>query len=149
MPRRARKLSESGYMHLIVRGIGRQIMFEEAADYQRLLSSLERFCGETEAKICAYPDGNHVHLLVCAPKGYTPLMMKKLGVSYSQYFKRQYYRSGHLLQDRYKSEAIENNTYLLVVFRYNLNNPRKAGICEARNYPESTGTVLIDSFSCF
>ena len=48
MPRQARILSESGYMHLIVRGIGRQIMFEEASDYQRFLSSLDRFCGETE-----------------------------------------------------------------------------------------------------
>ena len=82
--------------------------------------------------------GNLVHLLVCDPKGHTPLMMKKLGVSYSQYFNRKYDRSGHLLQDRYKSEAIENNTYILVVFRYILNNPRKVGICEARNYPWSS-----------
>ena len=139
MPRQASKHSESGYMHLIVQGIGRQIMFEEAADYQRFLSSLERFCGETEVKICAYClMENHVHLLVCDPKGHTPLMMKKLGVSFSQYFNRKYDRSGHLLQDRYKSEAIENNTYLLVVFRYILNNPRKAGICEAQNYPWSS-----------
>ena len=87
LPRQARKLSESGYMHLIVQGIGRQIMFEEAADYQRFLSSLERFCGETEVKkLCLLPGGNHVHLLVCDPKGHTPLMMKKLGVSYSQCF---------------------------------------------------------------
>ena len=33
MPRQARKLSEFGYMHLIIRGIGKQIMFEEEADY--------------------------------------------------------------------------------------------------------------------
>ena len=66
------------------------------------------------------------------------MMMKKPGVSYSQYFNRKYDRSGHLLQDLYKSEAIENNTYLLLVFRYILNNPRKAGICEARNNPWSS-----------
>ena len=126
-------------MHLIVRGIGRQILFEETADYQRFLSLLERFCRETEVKICAYClMENHVHLLVCDPKGHTPLMMKMLGESYSKYFNRKYDRSGHLLQDRYKSEAIGNNTYLLVVFRYILNNPRKAGICEARNYPWSS-----------
>ena len=94
-------------------------MFEEAADYQRFLSSLERICGETEVKICTYClMENHVHLLVCDPKGHTPLMRQKLGVSYSQYFNRKYDRSGYLLQDRYKSEAIENNTYLLLVFRY-------------------------------
>ena len=33
MPRQARKLSESGYMHLIVQGIGSQIMFQAEADY--------------------------------------------------------------------------------------------------------------------
>ena len=64
--------------------------------------------------------------------------MKKPGVSYSQYFNLKYDRSEHLLQDRYKSEAIENNAYLLVVFRYILNNPRTAGTCEARNYPWSS-----------
>ena len=48
MPRQARKLSEFGYMHLIIRGIGKQIMFEEEADYERFLSVLERVCGETE-----------------------------------------------------------------------------------------------------
>ena len=111
-------------------------MFGEAADYQRFLSSLERFCGETEVKICAYClMENHVHLLVCDPESHTPLIMKKPGVNYSQNFNLKYDRSGHLLQDRYKSEAIENNAYLLVVFRYILNNPRMAGICEARNYP--------------
>ena len=114
-------------------------MFEAAGDYQRFLSLLKRFCRETEVKICAYClMGNLVHLLVRDPKGHTPLLMKKPGVSYSQYFNRKYYRSGHLLQDRYKSEAIENSTYMLVVFRYILNNPRKAGICEARNYPWSS-----------
>ena len=43
-------------------------MFGEAADYQLFLSSLERFCGETEVKICVYClMENHVHLLVCDP----------------------------------------------------------------------------------
>ena len=54
MPRQARKLSEFGYMHLIIRGIGKQIMFEEEADYERFLSVLERVCGETEVRLCAY-----------------------------------------------------------------------------------------------
>ena len=114
-------------------------MFGEAADYQLFLSSLERFRGETEVKICSYClMENHVHLLVCDPEGHTSLIMKKPDVSYSQYFNLKYDRSGHLLQDRYKREAIENNAYLLVVFRYILNNPRMAGICEARNYPWSS-----------
>lgn len=136
MPRQARTLGESGYMHLIVRGIGKQIMFEEAADYRKFLALLERFCKETEVKPCAYClMDNHVHLLVCDPNGNTPLLMKKLGVSYALYFNRKYDRSGHLLQDRYLSETVDSDAYLLMVFRYILNNPGKAGICDARNYP--------------
>ena len=60
--------------------------------------------------------------------------MKKLGVSYALYFNRKYERCGHLLQDRYLSEPVEDDAYLLTVFRYILDNPRKAGICSARDY---------------
>ena len=78
---------------------------------------------------------NHVHLLVNDQKKSTPLFMKKLGISYAQYFNRKYRRNGHLLQDRYLSEPVEDDAYLLTVFRYILNNPKKAGICDARSYP--------------
>ena len=54
MPRQARRLSESGYLHLIMRGIGRQAIFEEREDYLRFLSTLVRFCEETEIKVIAW-----------------------------------------------------------------------------------------------
>jgi hypothetical protein len=52
-------------------------------------------------------------------------------VSYSQYFNRKYKRQGHLFQDRYLSEPIDDERYLLTVFRYILNNPQKVGISAA------------------
>ena len=65
MARRARSMSESGYMHIVVRGIGKQILFEDKQDFKHFLNRLERFCLETEVKICAYClMDNHVHLLV-------------------------------------------------------------------------------------
>ena len=139
MPRQARQLSDSGYMHLILRGIGKQILFEDDEDRIFYLSALRRFCRETEVSLCAYClMENHVHLLVFDPKGNTPLMMKKLGVSYAGHFNRKYERSGHLFQDRYLSEPIEDDGYLLAVFRYILNNPQKAGICPAAEYEWSS-----------
>ncbi len=139
MPRQARRLSESGYLHLIVRGIGRQAIFEEREDYLRYLSTLERFCLETGVKVLAWClMENHAHLLVRDECGQTPLLMKKLGVSYSHYFNKKYKRCGHLFQDRYMSEAVEDEAYLLTVFRYILNNPKKAGICEAQAYEWSS-----------
>ena len=139
MPRQARTKSESGYFHLIVRGIGKQILFEERGDYLFFLNRLERYCLEQDVGVCAYClMENHVHLLVHDGKDHVSLLMKKLGVSYSQYYNRRYKRQGHLFQDRYLSEAVENESYLLMVFRYILNNPWNAGICPAADYEWSS-----------
>ena len=132
MPRQPRRASGSGYLHLIVRGIGRQALFEERVDYQFYLSILRRYARETGVAVCAYClMENHVHLLARDAEGRTPQLMKKLGVSYSAYFNKKYDRCGHLFQGRYLSEAIEDDAYLLTAFRYILNNPAKAGICPA------------------
>ena len=142
MARQARIQSRSGYSHIVIRGIGKQILFEDESDYRRFLSTLERFCLETEVRVCAYClMDNHVHLLLRDPKNGISLLMKKLGVSYSGYFNRKYERSGHLLQDRYLSENVEDDNYFLTVFRYILKNPQKAGICKASEYPWSSYTL--------
>ena len=139
MPRQPRQLSDSGYQHLILRGIGKQVLFEDREDRLYFLSRLQHYCVETGVSVLAYClMENHVHLLVCDKKQQTPLLMKKLGVSYSGYFNRKYERSGHLFQDRYRSEAIEDERGLLTVFRYILNNPQKAGLGKASAYEWSS-----------
>ncbi len=139
MSRMARTRSVSGYMHVIVRGIGRQILFEETKDYEHYLERLERYCLETDVKVCSYClMENHVHILLHGESSSIVLLMKKLGVSYSGYYNRKYDRTGHLFQDRYRSEPIEEERYLLTVFRYILQNPRRAAICSASDYPWSS-----------
>ncbi len=139
MPRQPRQFGNSGYMHLIVRGIGKQILFENQDDYSFFLAILRRFSTETSVSILAYClMENHVHLLVHDEQHHSPLLMKKIGVSYSRYFNRKYKRSGHLLQDRYRSEPIETDGSLIRVFRYILNNPEGAGLCPASSYPWSS-----------
>lgn len=139
MPRKARRKSISGYMHVIVRGIGKQVLFEVNSDYVFYLKRLEKYCLETEVRICAYClMENHVHLLVRGEPDSIALLMKKIGVCYSGYFNRKYSRVGHLFQDRYLSEPVESERYLLNVFRYILRNPEKAGICKAPQYKWSS-----------
>ena len=49
----------------------------------------------------------------------------------------KYQRSGHLFQDRFKSEPVEDDNYFLTVLRYIHQNPVKAGVCnkaEIYNY---------------
>ena len=139
MPRQARQSSASEYQHIIVRGIGKQVLFEDRKDYLYFLSKQKDYCAETQVKVCSYClMENHVHLLLLDEVGKTALLMKKLGVSYSYYFNHKYERVGHLFQDRYMSEAILDDAYLLTVFRYILNNPVKAGICPAEAYEWSS-----------
>ena len=79
MPRQARRMSSTGYMHIIIRGIGRQLLFEEDSDYQYYLTMLEKYSMETGVRICAYClMENHVHLLVHGEKEQIVLFMKKV-----------------------------------------------------------------------
>lgn len=137
MPRQARSAGE--YLHLIVRGIGKQILFEDNSDREKYIAYLCKYAEETEVSILAYClMENHVHLLVRDAKGSVPVFMKKMGVSFAQYYNRKYDRTGHLFQDRYRSENITDDGYLLSVYRYILNNPAKAGICDVAAYPWSS-----------
>ena len=127
------------YLHIIVRGIGKQILFEESSDNKQYLYYLKKYAEQESVSILAYClMDNHVHILVRDTRSAISGFMKKIGVSYAQYYNRKYERTGHLFQDRYKSENITDDAYLLSTFRYILNNPAKAGICEAAEYPWSS-----------
>ena len=135
MARQARNNTCGCYLHVIVRGIGKQLLFEEPQDYRYFLWLLEKYSKDTFVDVCAYClMENHVHLLVYDSEGKIPLFMKKLGVSYSYYFNKKYERTGHLFQDRYQSERIDNDEYLFTAFRYILKNPQAAGISPASQY---------------
>ena len=131
MPRGARKQSESNIYHVMLRGINRQNIFEEAEDYGkmlRLLRDYQRVCGYSLYAYCLM--SNHMHLLL--QPGDEPLekIFRRLGASYVYWFNAKYGRSGHLFQDRYKSEPVKNDGYFLTVIRYIHMNPVKAGQCQ-------------------
>ena len=139
MPRKPRQASSSGFFHIIIRGIGKQILFEDKSDYLFFLSLLSKNATEDFVTVCAYClMENHVHLLLLDQKHLLSIFMKKIGISYALYYNRKYQRTGHLFQDRFKSEPIESDASLLTVFRYILKNPEKAGICPANSYSWSS-----------
>ena len=111
MPRRARTISNSGYYHVVMRGIGKQILFEERADYLRFLETLERYLSEEPFDVLAYClMENHVHLLLHTQSGLERIM-KRIAGSYAYYFNNKYERSGHLFQDRFSSEPIDSDSF--------------------------------------
>ncbi len=129
MPRIARKKSETGIYHIMIRGINRQNIFEDEEDKQRLLTTLERYKNEQICEIYGYCFmDNHIHLIIKETGETIASIIKKISGSYVHWYNNKYDRYGHLFQERYKSEVVENDGYLLRVLRYIHQNPLKAGL---------------------
>jgi len=140
MPRTARKISETGIYHVVIRGIGRQLLFEEADDYEQFLAILVSVKALSEYRLFAYClMSNHVHLLV--KEGAEPLgqVFRRIGSRYASWLNWKYDRSDHLFQDRFLSEPVESDAYFITVLSYIHQNPVKAGLCKkAKDYKWSS-----------
>jgi len=135
MPRQPRKISGTGIYHVMLRGVNRQRIFEEPADYERFLLHLLQVKRNSEFKLFAYClMSNHVHLLLKENEVPLAQIFKRLGARYASWFNKKYDRCGHLFQGRFRSEPVESDAYLITVLAYIYQNPVKAGLC---NSPEN------------
>lgn len=129
MPRYARKKSESGIFHVMLRGINKQTIFEDDEDRERFVETIERYKTISSYEVYGYClMSNHIHLLLKEAEETISAVIKRISSSYVFWYNRKYGRCGHLFQERYKSEIVENEAYLLTVLRYIHQNPVKAGL---------------------
>lgn len=146
MPRQSRKKSKSGIYHIVLRGINRQQIFEDAEDRARFLETLANYknlCGYTLYAYCLM--GNHIHLLIKEGAEDLTLIFKRIAGSFVYWYNWKYHRCGHLFQDRFKSEPVEDDSYFLTVLRYIHQNPVKAKLCKsAEEYPYSSMREYIE-----
>jgi REP element-mobilizing transposase RayT len=127
MSRKARERSNSGIYHTILRGINRQSIFEDDDDRQKLIETLSRYKEVSDYRIFAYcVMDNHVHVLLQEVKEPIGMIIKRISSSYVFWYNSKHKRCGHLFQERFKSEAVETDSYLLTVLRYIHQNPVKA-----------------------
>ena len=130
MPRQARKQSSSGIYHIMLRGTNRQTLFYNDKDCRTFIKYLKAIKAESPFILYAYClMKNHVHLLIRESETPLETIMKRIGIKYARYFNSRYKRCGHVFQDRFKSENVEDERYFQTVYRYILRNPAKAGIC--------------------
>jgi len=119
----------------MLRGINKQSIFEDEEDKQRLFKTLKRFKTVSNYELYGYCFmDNHVHILIKEITELISLAVKRISGSYVYWFNWKYERCGHLLQERFKSEAVENDAYFLTVLRYIHQNPVRAGL--AKNISE-------------
>jgi len=140
MARQARKISPTGYYHVLLRGNNREKIFihkDLKSYFMELLISVKK---EFHVEIAAYCImDNHIHIVISGKINDLSEAMKRINIKYAVKFNKEANRIGHVFQDRYKSEAISNDTYLLQVIRYVHNNPVKAKIVKSpEKYPWSS-----------
>jgi len=130
MGRQARKMSTTGYYHVVFRGINRQHLFEEESDFLYFIESLKQLKAEMLFELHAYClMSNHVHLLMREKQiGDISVIMKRVLTKYVMYFNRKYERSGALIASRYKSVPVEIDEYFVPLMCYIHQNPIRAGI---------------------
>jgi len=113
-----------------MRGINRQNIFENKEDYCYFMNCIKRVKEEYELKVLGYClMSNHTHIVVGVGAEPIGVSFKRIGVRYASWYNRKNNRQGPLFQDRFWSEPIEDDNYLLSVIRYIHQNPIKAGIC--------------------
>lgn len=105
------------------------MIFHDDEDNMKFLDVIQKYKMKSAMNVYAWClMSNHVHLLLKEGEEDLSITMKRIGVSFAFYYNWKYRTSGHLFQDRFKSENVENVSYFLTVVRYIHQNPLKAGI---------------------
>lgn len=116
----------------MLRGVNRQTIFEEEEDRIIFLEILKKYKNISKYQLYSYClMDNHVHLLLKELEEPLSVTIKRISSSYVYWYNHKYNRSGHLYQERYKSEPVENDAYFLTVLRYIHQNPLKAGLANS------------------
>lgn len=88
---------------------------------------------------------NYVHILLKTDKEEIGDIVRRIAVGYAQYHNIKNGRTGHLFQNRFKSEPVENDKYFLTFLRYIHQNPVKAGLVKyIEDYKWSSYNEYID-----
>lgn len=134
MARQARVISKTGYYHIIMRGNNKTLIFEHDSDKAYFMKCLNRVVQEESLHLLAWClMDNHVHLLVKVEPEDLATVFKRINVKYAMWYHLQHSTVGHVFQDRFISEPIESDAYLLMVTRYVHNNPVKAKMVKKAN----------------
>ena len=145
MPRARRIVPENAALHVISRGNNGNIVFHGDNDKLRYCALLRELKEENEIDIFHYCLMNtHIHIILnLNPDSTLSRFMKQLNLAYFHYYRKKYGYFGHFWQDRFKSNIIDQDSYLLQCGKYIELNPVRAGMV---SYP---GEYLFSSYNYY
>ena len=135
----------------MLRGNERKNIFLDDKDKLRFMETVfEKEQGERFYMHAFCLMNNHVHLMLSEGNEDIGTAMKRITVSYVSYFNKKNKRVGHLFQDRFRSEVVEQDSYVLSLARYIHQNPVKAGMAaRAADYKWSSYNCYLDKGNYF
>lgn len=147
MSRQARVQSPTSYYHIMLRGNNREDIFSKDEQKRLFLDCLKKQEEEQLIEVAAYClMDNHVHIVIKAELDDLAKAIKGINIKYAMNFNLQQNRIGHVFQDRYRSELVTDDKYLLQVIRYVHNNPVKAKMVKSfEDYLWSSFTEYINT----
>jgi putative transposase len=130
MPRAPRIQYPGAYYHITSRGIAKQSIYLDDNDRSFFSRILDKVIRKLDWRCNAYClMDNHFHLLIETPEPNLSIGMKYLNGVYSQRFNVRHERVGHLMQGRYFSRLVTNDSYYYALAQYIVLNPVRAGLC--------------------
>ena len=151
MTRSQREASSSDIYHVIVRGAGRRLLFEDDEDRRFFAERLFACAGRAEggADLLAWClMENHVHLLLRARLEALESLMRSLNTSFARHYNGRHGHVGPVFQGRYKSIPVETDAQLLETVRYIHHNPEAANVSGHRDYEWSSFQFYLEGHPC-
>lgn len=127
---RAKRIeSSTQFYHVMVKGNNQKWIFKDNHKKRMFLNLMKEAVVEEGFNIVAWCImDNHVHLVARAEYEQLTKVIGMINTKFAIRYNLSEKHSGHVFQDRFKSQPIETDEYLLQVIRYIHHNPVKANI---------------------
>ena len=127
MPRKRRKKSKTDFYHVIVKGINGERIFNQQREKIYFKSIILKHLSKHSIDIYGYCImSTHAHFIIRAEIKELSAFMSEVLSEYAIYYNYKHNRNGHVFQNRFQSECIEDERYFWTCLRYIHLNPVKA-----------------------
>lgn len=150
MPRRV-NLSCDGYYHIVQKAAAGTMLFYNDKNRMMFIGLLKQLVENYDIELCSFVlMDNHVHLLVKTSGFNLSKPMKFLFQKYAKYLNYDRKTQGCVFKDRFFSDTIRNDLYLLVCSIYIHLNPVKANLVrDCSEFRWSSVSVFLNNKQSF